>query len=197
MRRITVHSVMCTMDIQTTLLRLVLLHQLLTKFAIVSGFWIILEDGPLLKTQLFICFLSSYLVLLVHVFIFWHHFDTIFQTSLAHHLTFLFQPTFPLELLFYQEILKEYNSKSHLVEAQSTVDEALLAEVLGNAMQIQHSLLDLGYWVLRGDRGQFFRWEHLRGVFYHALCVVVAQLCTGADDCPPKPFVKDLQHRKV
>lgn len=73
------------------------------------------------------------------------YFDTIFQTPLAHHLTFLFQSTFPLELLFYQEILKEYNSKSHLVEAQSTVDEALLAEVLGDAMQIQHSLLDLGY----------------------------------------------------
>lgn len=80
MRRITVHSVMCTMDIQTTLLRLVLLHQLLTKFAIVSGFWIILEDGPLLKTQLFICFLSSYLVLLVHVYIFWYHFSDAIST---------------------------------------------------------------------------------------------------------------------
>lgn len=115
----------------------------------------------------------------------------------AHKLNFLFQPTFPSELLIYQEILKEYSSKSHLVQAQSTVDEALLAEVPGDVMQIQHSLLDLSYWVLRGDRGQFFGWEHLPGVFYHALCVVVAQLCAGADDCPPKPFVEDLQHRKA
>lgn len=38
MWRIIVHSVMCTKDIRMTLLWLVLLYKLLTKFAIVSGF---------------------------------------------------------------------------------------------------------------------------------------------------------------
>lgn len=34
---------------------------------------------------------------------------------------------------------------THLVEAQSTINEALFAEVLGDLVQVQHSLLDLGY----------------------------------------------------
>lgn len=49
--------------------------------------------------------------------------------------------------------------------------------------------------VLGGDGGQLLLGDFLIWTFNHALCVLVAQFGTRANDGPTKPFTKDLQRQ--
>lgn len=79
-----------------------------------------------------------------------------------------------------------------LIQTERTVHEALLAQLLGDAVQVQDSPLHLLAAVLRADGGQLCLWDLLVWVFNHALGMVVAQFGAGADDGPAKPLVQDL-----
>lgn len=70
----------------------------------------------------------------------------------------------------------------HLVQSESSSCEALSAQVLGNRVQVQHSLVDLIDGVLGVHGGQLLGREHLVRGLDHALSVVITQLHAGADD---------------
>lgn len=65
-------------------------------------------------------------------------------------------------------------------------------EVLGNSVQVEHSLMDLINGVLGVHRWQLVSGEHLFRGLDHALSVVVTQLYAGADDRAAKPLIQDL-----
>ena len=55
--------------------------------------------------------------------------------------------------------------------------------------------MDLLTGVLGGDGGELLLGDLLGWAFNHALCVLVAQFGTGANDGPTEPFTKDLQRQ--
>lgn len=77
---------------------------------------------------------------------------------------------------------------AHLIESERASREALGAQVLGDGVQVEHSLVDLVDGVLGVDGRQLLGGEHLLWCLDHALSVVVAQLHAGADDGAAEPL---------
>lgn len=97
----------------------------------------------------------------------------------------------------FHKIVKHKATRPDLVKSEGSSWEALSPEVLGDGVQVEHSLMDLIDGVLWVNRWQLLSREHLFGGFNHALSVVVTQLHTGADDCAAEPLAQDLEGGQV
>lgn len=80
-----------------------------------------------------------------------------------------------------------------LVKPESSTLKALGSELLGNAVQVEDSLLYLLDAVVWGAGWQFFSTKVLVRSFNHTLSMIITQLNAGTDDSSAKPLTQDLQ----
>lgn len=83
-------------------------------------------------------------------------------------------------------------AETNLVQSESSSGETLSSELLGNRMQVEHSLLDHVNAVLGVHRGQFFSGKRLLGGLDHTLSVIITQLDARADHGTAKPLTQNL-----